>query len=614
MRMWHFNRASLSETVAWSLPPLVLWGLYRWQQDKSGWGLVTAVFSFILLVLTHDVTAYAFLPLFVGWIGMWGLKDASSWPTLRRGALGLLLGIGGSAFFWLPAIFERSAIQFDRASSAWPFLYVNNFLPLEQLLALPRNADPSLLNDWPPRGLGILLLIVALAGAALAWRRAKSNRWVVGFLLLGLAGYLFLTVSLSEPLWTAVPQLAAFQFPWRFLAPASFLAAFLCGGARLPDQPPAGSVENDSPGGKPTGVALSSLAIVVLSVGHWGWLYPDHCATPDDLSVSGMVGWEVATQTIGSTASGELLPRGVKIVPDPTNPPAWQARLDPTTLPQEAELLTTNHQPLATTIELETAVPFQATLRIFNFPGWRVTINGEPAPITPSNPEGLITVPVPNGRSTIQATFGETPLRLAADGVSLISLLLLLGIIRQKRLNIEEIRDCRREINQSPTSGLQSSTTEYWLLFTLGLLLLSGKFLLVDAGQTLLRQPRLQDGVLANVAQPLNVTLGTPDNPAQVRLLGLAEWETAVPANAPLTLTLYWQALQPLMANYKVGLTLLDANGIRWSDDGLRDYRWLRNPPPTAAWPTDQYTLTSFFVDMLPSTPPGEYQIAALLF
>jgi hypothetical protein len=148
-----FYRASLSETVAWSLPPLVLWGLYRWQKDRTAWGLGTAVLSFILLVYTHDVTAYMFLPLFVGWIGLWAV-DGRSWTTFWQGGQALLLGLGGSAFFWLPAIFERSAIQFERANSAWPFLYTNNFLPLDQLLALPRNADPTLLNDWPPRALG----------------------------------------------------------------------------------------------------------------------------------------------------------------------------------------------------------------------------------------------------------------------------------------------------------------------------------------------------------------------------------------------------------------------------------------------------------------------------
>ncbi|WP_420629318.1 hypothetical protein [Candidatus Leptofilum sp.] len=615
-----FYRASLSETVAWSLPPLVLWGLYRWQQEQNGWGLGTAVFSFILLVYTHDVTAYAFLPLFVGWIGLWWLRDGRSRATLGRGVVGLLLGMGGSAFFWLPATMERSAIQFERANSAWPFLYFNNFLPLEQLLALSRNADPSLLNDWPPRGLGILLLLVALVGAGLAWQRAKASRWLVGFLLVGLAGYVFLTVQASEFLWTAVPQLAAFQFPWRFLAPASFLAAFLCGG--LNDgiaycvlrttrsvRNTQYAIRQNPPKSQPLSILLPIVAITLLSVGHWGWLYPDVCDMPDDLSVEGMVAWEQATQTLGSTASGELLPRAVEIVPDPTNPPAWQARLDETILSPEATILATNHQPLTTKIELETAVPFTTTLRIFNFPGWQVTVNDEPVPITPSDPEGWITVPVPNGHATIQATFRETPLRLAADGIALFSLVLVLVIGYRLSVIGKQIT-----AHRSPITVHRLRITDYGLPFTVALLLIASKLLLADAGQTPLRQARLQDGKLADVAQPLDVTLGTPGNPAQVRLLGLDEWKTAVPANQPLTLTLYWQALQPLPANYKVGLTLLDANGRRWSDEGLRDYRWLRNPPPTSGWATDQYALTAYFVDLLPGTPPGEYQLQLSFF
>ena len=610
-----FYRASLSETVAWSLPPLVLWGAYRWQQDKSRWGLGTAVFSFILLIFTHDVTAYAFLPLFVGWVVLWGV-DGRSWASLRRGVVALLLGLGGSAFFWLPAFFERSAIQFNRANSAWPFLYFNNFLPLKQLLALPRNADPSLLNDWPPRALGSLLLGAALVGAVLAWRRGKWARWLVGFLLFTLAGYVFLTVSLSEPLWTAVPQLAAFQFPWRFLAPASFVAAFLCGGLGNGTRTNADNTNQKPLRLRPTHSCASALSIFMiglLSVGHWGWLFPNHCNAPGDLSVHGMVAWEVATQTLGSTASGELLPRGVEIVPDPTDPPAWEARLDPATLPPEVKLLATNNQPLANTIELETAVLFQAALRIFNFPGWRVTVNEQPVDIASSDPEGWLTFPVESGRSTIRATFHETPLRLVADGLSIFSLLVLVGILvfsKRYSVNSNQFTDHRPLL----TKWSRSDITDYWPLLALALLLLAGKLLLVNPELTPLRQPHLQDGVLAGVAQPMNVTLGTPDSPAQVRLLGLDEWETAVPADEPLVLTLYWQALQPLTENYKVGLTLLDENGVRWSAQGLRDYRWLRNPPPTTAWPTDQYALTAFFVDPLPGTPPGNYQLQLSFF
>lgn len=619
-----FYRASLSETVAWSLPPLVLWGLYRWQKDRTAWGLGTAVFSFILLVYTHDVTAYMFLPLFVGWIGLWAigffdrLNAGRSWQTLWQGGLALLLGLGGSAFFWLPAIFERSAIQFGRANSAWPFLYTNNFLPLDQLLALPRNADPSLLNDWPPRALGLLLLVLALAGAGLAWRRGGAQRWLVGFLLLGLGGYVFLTVRGSEWVWTAVPQLAAFQFPWRFLAPASLIAAFLCGGISGTWQKPQkkktaarAEVENNRKTSAFSALSAVNLsAIVLLSLGHWGWLYPDLCDPPADLSLDGLVAWEVATQTLGSTASGELLPSDVRVVPAPTNPPAWQARLDETSLPPNATVLATSHEPLSTNIELETAVPFQATLRTFYFPGWRITVNGRPVPIIPSDPEGWMTVPVPDGRSTIQATFGETPLRAWADGLSLVSLVLLLvvGNVAARPLR------ARLSVNGNRSTARRSLFTAYGLPLAVALLLIVVKLLLVDAGRTPLQQAQLTDGALAGVEQPTAVTLGTASSPAQVRLWGLDDWQTAVPADQPLVLTLYWQALQPLDASYKVGLTLVDENGVRWSEEGLRDYRWLRNPPPTSGWPTDQYALTAFYVDLLPGTPPGVYQLQLAFF
>ncbi|HFQ93024.1 MAG TPA: hypothetical protein ENK32_03370, partial [Anaerolineae bacterium] len=231
-----YYRASLSETVAWAIIPLVLWGLLRWQMRGEGKGLVTAVLAFAALVLTHDVTAYIFLPFIVGWIAAlaW-LKQSRS--ALWRGVTAVALGIGLSAFFWLPAIAERSAIQFARANSAWPFLYNNNFLPLDQLLPLPRNADPLLLNDWPQRGLGLVLAGLAILGLLIAWRKMPGARKLTAFLGLALAGYTFLSAALSQPLWNALPPLQAFQFPWRFLSPAVLAAALLTGGLTIDDSP-----------------------------------------------------------------------------------------------------------------------------------------------------------------------------------------------------------------------------------------------------------------------------------------------------------------------------------------------------------------------------------------
>jgi hypothetical protein len=89
-------RASLSETVAWAIVPLVLWGLRRWQVEKTRLGLATAVFTFILLIFTHDVTAYAFLPFMAGWVIVIAINERSH-SSLWRGLLALALRNGGSA-------------------------------------------------------------------------------------------------------------------------------------------------------------------------------------------------------------------------------------------------------------------------------------------------------------------------------------------------------------------------------------------------------------------------------------------------------------------------------------------------------------------------------------
>lgn len=608
-------RGSLSETVAWIFPPLVLWGLRRWQLFGQRWGLGTAVLALTLLFFTHDVTAYAFFPFFVVWtVGLslgesWTqintddhrFLDKFSWKRLGNGGFALLLGLGGGAFFWLPAVVERSSIQFDRASSAWPFLYTNNFLPLDQLFALPRNADPTLLNDWPQRGLGVVLLAGVLFGIVMGWRLAGEKRWITAVITLIFAAYLFITTPFSTILWENVGILAAFQFPWRFLAPATLAAAMLIGAITNP-QPPV-----PNPQSRFTiydlRFAFGIIAIAAFPVLHWGWVYPNHCDAPGDTTVAGMVEWEVATGTLGTTASRELLPVTVKQVPkEPDAPLPWDARLLPQDLPEAAQIISAAYGALDATIELESPTPFVARYRAFDFPGWQVMVNGDAVPITPSDPHGLITFPVGNGRSTIHVTFTETPLRRAANVISILSFIILAVILIRSPKNITSTRD-------------QPFTLSIVLLFILALLLAAAKFWLVDTQRTPLHQSRLaESGELASVDVPTNFMFGNPANPAQIRLLGHDEVETAVFANIPLTVTLYWQALTQPDKDFRVGLTLVDENGVRWSAAGLRDYRWVRNPEPTTTWPTDQYVLTSYFVDPLPGTPPGKYTLELSLF
>ncbi|MEM7114852.1 MAG: hypothetical protein AAF614_20620 [Chloroflexota bacterium] len=615
-----FYRASLSETVAWLFPPLILWGLRRWQQQGERKGLLTAVFSFLLLIWTHDVTAYALFPLFVGWVAV----QKRPW----HGLLAFLLGFGSGAFFWLPALAERSAIQFDRANSAWPFLYYNNFLPLSNFLALPRNADPTLLNDWPPRALGFILLILALAGSYLALRHLKKEHWLILLLLAALAGYTFLIFPISRPLWDNISLLTAFQFPWRFLAPATLIASLLAGSLfpselvqKNSDAPRIGTTTNKEPlnnlwrflSVEKLGFVATLLLLPLL---HIGWFYPQHCNAPKNLTIEGMIEWETATLTTGTTAKDELRPMTVQRKPAAPERPVWEERFPAAQLPDGATISSLDVGALGATIELETAVSFTATYQAFAFPGWAVEINGRSVPITPSNPEGLITFPIPAGQSTINIAFGETPLRLTANVITVLSLLGVLLWVYVAEVSLPRSSQAPKSEVSAFQAAIPRLREAYSSLFVLGLVLIALKLAIVDQEITPLRTSLLTaENSVTGIDVPRQLLFGSGNRAeAKLALLGYDEVPPTVFVNEHLEMVLYWQPLNVAGSDYRVGITLVDENGLRWSEAGLRDARWYRNPPPTRNWDADSYALTAYWLDQLPGTPPGRYTLELSVF
>jgi len=73
----------------------------------------------------------------------------------------------------------------------------------------------------------------------------------------------------------------------------------------------------------------------------------------------------------------------------------------------------------------------------YYYPGWSATVDGAPVPIRPEGPLGLITLDLPAGEHLVSIRFGETPLRRAANCISLASVagIVLLGSSRRRHLN-----------------------------------------------------------------------------------------------------------------------------------------------------------------------------------
>ncbi len=591
-----FNRASMSESWAWVFAPLLLWGLRRWQLHCERRGLWTAVLTFTAMMLSHDASTYAIFPLFLGWIIVhWQAKNQR--PNLRSlisSLSPLFLGLLASSFFLLPAWLERGNVQFDRVATTWPFRYFDNFLPTSQLLALPRNADPTLLNDWPERGLGVLLVATAVFGLLLTLKQNK-HRLIAIYLAIALAGYALLTTAIAQFLWEAIPPLAAFT-PWRFLAPASLVAALLSG-AIFTERPDRFAVPDRHSKSRPvrSGSIAALLAITaVLTIGHWGWFYPQHCAVPTDTTTQGIINYELATGTIGTTAKRELLPTTVERLVKPED----NARL---TSLDEITILQAEHGLLKHTLEIDIAADTTAQFRVLYFSGWRVQIDGETIPISATEPEGWLQFDLPNGRHTLTIQFRETPTWLFADALSILAIGLTWWVGRRK----PEIGDQRPETRTSHAPR----PTPHVILIGIAIFLFAFKLLIVDKQ---LIWPRHTVTQIAQ--QPSTLTFGDPTNPNQIQLLGYDELPNNVPADEPLQLFLYWQAVTAVTQNYRVGLTLTDAQGVRWSEEGLRDYRWTRNPPQTTQWPTTQHAQTAYLLDTLSGTPPGTYTLNLSLF
>jgi uncharacterized membrane protein len=127
---------SLSELWALSFYPLVLWSAQRCLAAPRLSRAFTLAACVALLVLSHNISALNFMP-FVGLYLVLGggaallrrpgvARQPPAWRPLLIGVAALAWGLALSAFFWLPALREISAVQLADVTQGY-FYYANHF-------------------------------------------------------------------------------------------------------------------------------------------------------------------------------------------------------------------------------------------------------------------------------------------------------------------------------------------------------------------------------------------------------------------------------------------------------------------------------------------------------
>jgi len=139
-----------------------------------------------------------------------------SWAPIIRATVGVVIGLGMSALYLVPAAAEQRWVQIRQAVDDPGLAIENSFL-------FAHHADPNLeLHDLELLRVSIVavvMLAIAFAALFIAWRRGKLPRDRALWIPLALVPVviLFLQFPISLPIWNFLPKLRFLQFPWRWL-------------------------------------------------------------------------------------------------------------------------------------------------------------------------------------------------------------------------------------------------------------------------------------------------------------------------------------------------------------------------------------------------------------
>lgn len=377
-----YKRGSLGELLAFAAIPFVLWQLER----KS---LLWSALSLGFLLIAHNTLSlfFFFVVLFYMLMNIVAAKQRK--PFVHRYMLVCAIGIGLSAFFWIPAVYDLQYTIFVTTSVAnW-----SSYFSSIQLVGIQT----------------YLIFAAALLLFLKGKVKASSHRLTLLFLFLGLIGMFFAT-SGSSILWENLP-VSFVQFPFRFLSitilAGAFVTAFLFSEISKKQRIIAACLL--------TGLTIISVWPVISSVAY----------TDKEDSY-------YATNMDTTTVHQEYMPIWVR-----EHPTQWEPRK---VIAGNGTLSNLLVRPGSFSFQTESKNPSIYTVQSIYFPGWKAEVDGNPTAISYNNPKGLIEVLVPAGQHKVLVMFSETPVRLVSDLISIVSMLFLFIIVvveRQKKGKIE---------------------------------------------------------------------------------------------------------------------------------------------------------------------------------
>lgn len=555
----------LPSVMSLMLLPALLWSIDRLLARNHAPDLLFIALISAGLLLTdprHALMGFVLGVLYTIWF-IW-TQDRQA-----RGHLVLVaftLGVGISAFYWLPALAERNEVIWTITNAKQPLA-----LTLESLLSLFRLPDPNELIYTPQLSLGLSLVIFTAASILTAIIYRTRASYHLFFLACG-------TSLLALAVWVMPDEL------W-LLGPA-VMCLSVAGSSILLWQD------------RVAVLYLPAVLVVAIGLSITSWFAPDWS---DDFGSTDAV----------AQVQYEQLGYGVAVVPPGAPVPLTTS---PTILPDQT-LVNSFNSGTVRKIAVRTGVQvgflahwshgdqFQVTVQspgivqilTSYFPGWSATLNGVAVPLHRDPTNGLINLDISAPAS------GELVVALGTTTVRTIAWLLAQAAFVVTV--VVTLRRTRRTTDLYEELHLLNTTDAR---FVSVIVVVFGVCMLLFAASPSPFRIAARPGYGLQGSTTLH-------SRSEVGLETLAYRldDTNFQPGGTISLSVYWRALRFLPANYRVQLSLIDS-----SNEARIAMTPLQHPGgyPTQRWLTNLYVRDFHRIEIPTDIPPGDYMLGIDVF
>lgn len=419
-----YVRGDVTESFAIALAPLIFYLYLKLIRNPSIKNLVGATVVFGLFLITHNVMSLFFVPVLFLWILYWLV--VGKLKNLKVILISLALGIGLSAFFVLPAFFEKDLVQVESLKTL-TFDFRANYVTLNQLF-LSRfwgygasvwgpDDGMSFQVGWPHWWLAFISVPVTLV---LFFRKNKRNlATLLSFLLIVFLFSVFMTHNRSTFIWEKISIIQFAQFPWRFLS-LSIFAVSLIGGALVSLLNPKTKV-----------MAFVAISVLAIALNLPYFKVDKYYQITDQQKLSG---YEFTKQQYAGIL--DYLPK-TAVEPNEAAPKS------PVVVTGEAKISNFDNKSNRFVFQANVSKTANIEVPIFDFPVWKVKVNGQSILHSHQNFLGRIRLDLPKGEYRVEGLFTNTPIRSFANLVTVFStgvLIILVALpkrVKKGKMNLK---------------------------------------------------------------------------------------------------------------------------------------------------------------------------------